>query len=277
MTLSNRNYFFKAGIVISSVNLIGIVIVSHKLFPLFPNLISLSLRRSQSIIQALVGRFLSPAPYVPFVTIIIAVAYALITLILIYYFFEKTQSPEILFIALFTLSFAFESARLIVPLRAVWELPGLYLIASYRLLLFGRYSGLFSLFVAGVCASGFEIRKPGNVILLISGAALIIALGVPIDGLSWDSTLGFIAGYASMFKMVEIGIILITAVSFFVSAYTRAAREYLFIGIGTLLVCIGRNVLFASDTWATPLLALAILVAGTWFICHQLHQVYLWL
>jgi hypothetical protein len=277
MTLSNRNYFFKAGIVISAVNLIGIAVVSYKLFPLFPNLISASIRRSESVIQALVGRFLSPAPYVPFVTIITAVVYALITLILIYYFFEKTQSPEILFISLFALSFAFESARLIIPSQTAWKLPGLYLIASYRLLLFGRYAGVFSLFAAGVCASGFEIRKPGNVILLISGAALIIALGVPIDGLSWDSALGLNIGYASMFKMVETGIILITTVSFFVSAYTRAAREYLFIGIGTLLVCIGRNMLFVSDTWVTPLPALAILVAGTWFICHELHQIYLWL
>ncbi|MDR1902732.1 MAG: hypothetical protein LBQ88_10685, partial [Treponema sp.] len=84
MTLSNRNYFFKAGILLSSVNLIGIAVLSYKLFPLYPDLISLSLRRSQSITQVLVGRFLSPSPYVPFVTIITAVVYSLVALILIY-------------------------------------------------------------------------------------------------------------------------------------------------------------------------------------------------
>lgn len=102
-------------------------------------------------------------------------------------------------------------------------------------------------------------------------------MGTPIDGLSWDSTLSLINGYTSMFKLVEIGIILITTVSFFVSAYTRSTREYLFIGIGTLLVYMGRSLLFTADTWVTPFPGLAILMVGTWFICHQLHRVYLWL
>jgi hypothetical protein len=277
MTLSNRNCFFKAGIIISLVNFIGIAVVFYKLLPFYPTLIPLAVQRSRGLVQVLISRFLPPAPYVPFAMVVTTVVYSLITMILIHYFFEKTQAPEILFIAFFNLSFVFESARLIVPLQAAWELPGLFLIAAYRVLLFGRYFGLFSLFVAGVCASGLEIRKPGNIILLIAGAALIIVLGIPIDGLSWDSTLSLINGYDSMLKLVEIGIILITMLSFLISAYTRGTREYLFIGIGALLVCIGRNLLFTADTWVTPLPGVAILVVGTWFICHQLHQVYLWL
>jgi hypothetical protein len=277
MTLSNRNFFFKAGILIASATLVGIGAVSRIALPLYPALIPRAVLRSQGIIQALAGHFLSPAPYVPFITIVTAVAYSLITMILIYYFFEKTQAPEILFVAFFTLSFSFESVRLIVPLGSAWELPGVYLLAAYRVLIFGRYFGLFSLFVAGVCASGLEIREPRNIVLLILGITLIVALGMPIDGLSWDSALCLINGYASMFRLVETGIILITIDSFLVSAYIRGAREYVFIGIGTLLVSVGRNLLLTADTWATPLPGLAILIAGTWFICNQLHRVYLWL
>ncbi|MDR0761029.1 MAG: hypothetical protein LBF74_13140, partial [Treponema sp.] len=262
MTLPNRNCFFKAGIIISLVTLIGIAAVSRLLLPFYPALIPLAVRRSQGILHALTGHFLSPAPYVPFATIIIAVVYSLIIMSLIYYFFEKTQAPEILFIAFFTLSFAFEPARLIVPLRFAWELPGVYVTAAYRTLIFGRYFGLFSLFVAGVCASGLEIREPGNVILLLAGAAMIVALGMPIDGLSWDSTLCLISGYASMFKLVEIGIILITSASFFISAYIRGAREYILIGVGALLVSIGRSLLLTADTWAAPFPGLAILATG---------------
>jgi hypothetical protein len=277
MTLSNRNCFFKGGIIISLVTLIGIGVISNILLPFYPALLPLAARRSQGIFQALAGYFLSPAPYVPFASIVTAVAYSLITMILIFYFFEKTHAPEILFIAFFTLSFAFESARLIVPLRSAWELPGAYLTGAYRVLIFGRYFGLFSLFVAGVCASGLEIREPGHVILLIIGVTLIVALGMPIDSLSWDSALCLISGYASMFKLVEIGVILITMVSFFVAAYIRSTREYVFIGIGALLVSLGRSLLLTADTWATPFSGLAILIVGTWFICNQLHRVYLWL
>jgi hypothetical protein len=277
MTLSNRNCFFKAGIILSSATLIGLTAVARIVLPLYPVLVPQAVLRSQGVMQVLTSRFLPPASYAPFATIISAVVYSLVTMILIYYFFEKTQAPEILFIAFFTLSFAFESARIIVPLCSAWELPGVYLVAAHRVLIFGRYFGLFSLFVAGVCASGLEIREPGNAILLITGVALSIALGMPIDGLSWDSTLCLVSGYASMFRLVETGVILITTMSFLASAYIRGARDYVFISAGVFLVSVGRSLLLLADTWATPLPGLAILLVGTWFICDQLHRVYLWL
>jgi hypothetical protein len=116
-----------------------------------------------------------------------------------------------------------------------------------------------------------------GVVIIILVATLVIALGMPLDGLSWDSSLSMLSGYPSMFLLVELGITLITTVSFLVSAYSRGSREYIFIGIGSLLVLIGRNMLLGADTWLTPLPALAILGLGTWFICGQLHRVYLWL
>jgi hypothetical protein len=151
------------------------------------------------------------------------------------------------------------------------------MVIASRILLFGRYFGLFSLFAASVCAAGMEMQKQGNIIFILAIAALVIALSIPIDGLSWDSSLSLMYGYASMFKMVEIGIILITMVSFFVSAYTRGSREYVLIGIGSLFVSLGRNLLLGADTWLTPLPGLLLLGLGAWFICNQLHKVYLWL
>jgi hypothetical protein len=85
-----------------------------------------------------------------------------------------------------------------------------------------------------------------------------------------------IHGYASMFRLVEIGIILISTTSFFIAAYVRGTREYIFIGIGSLLVCLGRSILLTADTWAAPFPGLLILAAGTWFICNYLHRIYLW-
>jgi hypothetical protein len=106
---------------------------------------------------------------------------------------------------------------------------------------------------------------------------MIIALGVSVDSLAWDSSLMMVSGYTSMLKMVEVGIALITAISFFISAYSRGSRGYIFIGIGSLLAFWGRAVLLTADTWITPLPGLALLSAGTWIICVQLHRVYLWI
>jgi hypothetical protein len=198
-------------------------------------------------------------------------------MIFVYYFFEKTQSLEIFFFAFFVISFAFEALRIMVPLRAIKDFPSVYLLFGSRVMLFARFFGIFSLFAASVYAAGLGEQKQGNIVFIIAIAAMITSLGIPIDSLTWDSSLMMRCGYTSMFKMIEAGIMLITILSFFVSAYSRGSREYIFIGIGSLLVFLGRAVLLPADTWITPLPGLLLLVGGTCIICDQLHRVYLWL
>jgi hypothetical protein len=277
MTLSGRNVIFKAGIVIAAA---GVLMSLVAVFAILPDYSAISggiTQRSPGIIQSLIGRFVEPHRYAPFASMIGAGIYALITLVLIYYFFEKTQSPEILFFALFVLSFSLEAIRLIVPLHTVHNISPLYLVMLFRILLFSRYFGIFSLFAASVYAAGLEIQKQRNIILIIALAAMVIVMGVPIDTLSWDSSLSMINGYTSMFRMIEAGVLLITIVSFFISAYIRGSREYIVIGAGAFLVFLGRNILLSADTWISPLPALVFLAVGTWLICTQLHHVYLWL
>jgi hypothetical protein len=277
MTLSVRNNCFKAGIIASALALILIAASAYLAFPAYPDAAGESSRRATGLVQAIAADLLEAAPYAPFVSILAAVFYSLISLTLIYHFFEKTQSPEIFYMSLFVMSLAFEALRIMVPLRIAMELSNVYLIWTTRVLIFGRYFGLFSLFAASICASGLEIQKQQNVIFVIVAAALIIALGMPIDGLSWNTSLSMILGFSKMFIVVETGILLITVTSFLVSSYTRGIKEYIVVGLGTLFAYVGRNMLLNADTWAILAPGLLILGVGTWFICTQLHKVYLWL
>jgi hypothetical protein len=277
MTLSDRNAVFKAAIALASVFMLFIIALSFMVMSAYPAAAEGSARRSSGLIQSLIGHFFGPSPYAPFVSIAGAGVYSLITLILIHYFFEKTQSPEILFFAFFVLSFSFEAVRIMVPLKQIYIISPLYLVMAFRILLFSRYFGIFSLFTASVYAAGLEVQKQRNIILILTVATMVIAMGVPIDTLSWDSSLSMINGYTSMFRMVEAGILLITMASFFIAAYSRGSREYILIGAGSFLVFLGRTLLLTADTWVSPFPALLLLAAGTWFICTQLHHVYLWL
>ena len=99
-------------------------------------------------------------------------------------------------------------------------------------------------------------------------AALIIAMNIPFEGLTWDS---------SLFFMLEIGIIIITLLTFFISAHTRGSRSYIIIGIGALLAFAGRNILLISDTWVTLVPGFLVLSAGTWLICARLRHEHLWI
>jgi hypothetical protein len=277
MTLSSRNVVFKAEIAGSVLILTGIIAASFTTLPLYGEMLVQAVKRPPGLFQALISQFLEPAPLVSYAVMIAAAVYSLVTIALIFYFFEKTQAPEILFITFFAVSFAFEAARLIAPLRIAMNLPGFFLVFGHRVIIFGRYFGLFSLFTASVCAAGLELQRQGTTILIILLCTLVIALGIPVDSFSWDSSLCMIAGYNSMFMLIETAVILFTAVNFIVASRSRGSREYILIGLGSFLALVGRNWLLRSDTWLTPLPGLLVLALGTWFICRQLHRVYLWL
>ena len=277
MTLSARNVFFKGGIVFSVLSLSIIAACGYFAFEAFPKAAARAALRPGGIIQRLIADLAGPSAYVPLWAMLGTAAFSLVSIILIYYFFEKTQTPEILFIGLFVISLSFEFARISIPLREVYAFPSVFIIASSRILLFGRYFGLFSLFAAGIYAAGLDAQKQQIFLLMLVLIALLIAQNVPIDSQVWDSTFTLWSGYRSMLLAAEIGILLITMMSFFISSRSRNSPSYVLTTIGILLVFAGRNILFNSDTWITPIPGLIILAAGLWFVCSRLHLEYLWL
>ena len=277
MTLSQRNIYFRTGIITCGLSLLLIIAAAYIVSPAYPQVLAQSAIRSSGIFPSIIKNILTPSPNVPFAAILAAAVYALAGIILIYFYFEKTHSPEILFISLFIVSMALESARITLPLRKILDISNSYVIYSYRILIFGRFFGLFSLFVASICTAGLKIQKEHNIVIVTAMAALIIAMGIPVDGLAWDSTMSMLSGYSSTLVMIELSILGITIASFLISAYTRGSKNYLYIGLGALLTYLGRGILLNSDTWITPAPGLIILTWGTWIICTKFHSIYLWL
>lgn len=277
MTLSARNKFFKGGIILAGLSLGLVAAGGYFAFPAYPAAAESASMRSEGAIQAFAAGFAKPSAYVPFWTMAAAAAYSLISIIFINYFFEKTQSPEIIFLGFFVISLSFELARMAIPLKIAFSLPSMYLIAACRVLLFGRYFGLFSLFAASLYAAGLDAQKQQSALFSMIMASLLIALNAPVDGLVWDSSLKTLNGYGPMLAMVELGVLAAGIITFFISAYTRGSKTYSSIGLGAFFVFAGRNLLVKSDTWITPIPGILLLGAGTWFICSRLHKEYLWL
>ncbi|MCL2007484.1 MAG: hypothetical protein FWG77_05305 [Treponema sp.] len=277
MTLTARNNFLRGGIILAGFSLIFIGVSGYFIFTDFPAFSESAILRSNGFFQSIVYHFALPSAYVPFWTMVAAAAYSLISIAVIYYFFEKTQSPEVLFLSFFAISLSFEFARMMIPLTGTLSFPSMYSIAAFRSLLFGRYFGLFSLFAAGLFAAGYDFQKQQTVFSLMVLASMLIASYVPVDNLYWDSTFIYGKGYASMLSLAEMGIFSVTIISFFISAYLRDSRTYISIGIGVFLAFTGRNMLLLSDTWITPLPGFVLLCLGTWFACSKLHKIYLWL
>jgi hypothetical protein len=277
MTLSNRNVVFKAGIAFSTLCLLVSAAVSLQVIPVYASMGAEVSRHSASFFNVLAGKFFNVDLLAVHCCILGMVLYSLLSIVLLHSFFEKTQSPEIIFVGFFTASFSFEVLRLMLPLGWTNEIPSLYLLMASRIMLFGRYFGLFSLFTASIYAVSFEGQRQRNVIMIITVISLIIALGIPVDTQIWDSSLVMIHGFSSMFRLIEIGTILITTVTFFVAVWSRGSREFIYIGIGSILAFIGRAILLGADTWAGLPSGLLFLIIGTWLICTKIHKIYLWL
>jgi hypothetical protein len=277
MTLSTRNSVFKAGIFCSVLCLLISGAASLQVIPIYAFMEQKITRRPAGLFNALVDGFFDANLLAVHCCILGMVLYSVLSIALLHYFFEKTQSPEILFVGFFAVSFSLEALRLILPLGWVYEIPSLYLLIATRIMLFGRYFGIFSLFTASVYAVSFEVQRQRNVIMIVTVISLIIALGIPIDTQIWDSSLVMIHGSNSMFRLIETGTFLITTVSFFIAVWSRGSRDFIFTGVGAILAYIGRTILLGADTWAALPCGLLFLAAGTWLICIKLHKIYLWL
>jgi len=276
MTLSERNTFFKAGIAFCVVSVLLLVAASFLVVPVYQTMEE-NTRRPSDLIHVIISRFLNVNYIAVHSSVAAAVLFSIIGLILIYSFFEQTPAPEILYIVIFTLSFSFETIRVLLPLHLIFDIPSFYMLMATRVLLFARYFSIFSLFAASVCAAGLEVQKTGNIIIIIFIAVLVIVFSVPIDTQNWDTSLNMIKGNTYMFRLIEVVAFFITVISFFVAANVRGSKDYAYIGIGVMLALLGRGLLLSADNWVTPVLGILLLSAGLWFVCSKLHKIHLWL
>jgi len=275
MTLSERNLFFKIGIVFCALIALLTLAASFLTVPVYSAMEENS-RRSTDFFQFFINRFIKSDYYAVHASLAAAVLFSFIGMLLIHFFFERTSAPEILYIAFFTISFSFEAIRLVLPLYLVFNFPSFYLLIAARTLLFARYFSIFSLFTASVFAAGFETQRTRNVILVIFVAVLFVTLGVPIDTQSWDTAFNMINGNTSMFRLIEVIAFLATVISFFVAAYIRSSLEYVYVGVGVVLALAGKGILLGTDNWAGPFPGILLLSFGTWFLCSKLHKLHLW-
>lgn len=277
MTLSTRNRFLIAAFV-ATIPAIGTLVVS---FPEFAGAAARAMsaadQRAAGPLAALFELFAKPSAWATVSSIPLACAYAAGTIVMLYYSFEKTQAPEILFFALFAFSFIGEFFRISVPIAASREWPPAIVVGAARAVSFARFFGVLSLLASSVYANGIDFQKHGRVVIIVVITALTIAAGIPVDGLTYDTSFTPISGYRVMLDLTEITIAAIAAVSFLVGAYVRSAREFYAAALGVLLAVIGRDLLLRGDSWATLLAGSAFLIGGTWLFAVKIHRYYLWL
>ena len=274
MTISRHVFFLKAGITVSFLALIAFAVFARDTLPVYGDLVAKASQRSGGAFIA--GLLPSPAPYAAFIGIGTAVLFAFVSQALLLYFFEKTQAIEARLLGTFLFSFTFEILRTVIPLKTVMRLSGYIPAIASRLIVFGRFYGLFALFAAGLCVSGLKIRREETIIFPVAVAALLFALRMPIDSFYYDTSLYPLTGFSRTFGIMNAVMVMLSFLCFVLGAYTRGSREYYFIGLGVLAAAIGRWLLLAADTWVMLGAGSVFLFFGTWYTGIQFRRMYLW-
>jgi len=277
MTLLERNAFFKIGIILCSISALFVAAASFLIFPALTEIMEEYTSRPVNFFQLLTGFFIGNNYYAVYVSLAASVFYSLVSIVFIHFFFERTSSPEILYIAIFTISFALEAVRFVVPLQHIFGFSLFYVSLAAKILLFTRFFSIFSLFTAGLCAAGLEVQKTRNVIIVLIAAAMVITIGLPIDSSTWDTSLNIINSYNSMFTWVSAAAFVTTMISFLIAARIRDTREYISIAIGVVLALAGRGFVVNVDNWIGLIPGIILLSIGTVILCSKLHKIHLWL
>jgi hypothetical protein len=277
MTLSERNTFFKAGIVFCSACVLFVLAASFLIIPVYSEVMEGYTQRPVNIFQVFTGFFPGNDYYAVYVSLAASVLYSIISIIFIRFFFERTSAPEILYIAIYAISFSFEAIRFILPLHHIYNFSLFYVSIAVKILLFVRFFSIFSLFAAGLCAAGLEVQKTRNVIFIIIIAALVITMGIPIDASYWDTSLNIVNSYTPMFALIGLAASVITMISFLIAANIRDSKEYINVAVWVILVLTGRSFLLNTDNWIGPIMGILLLSIGTGFLCSKLHKIHLWL
>jgi hypothetical protein len=273
MAISKHIILLKIGIAVSFLALLAFAASAVEILPLYPELVSAKAVRT---IPVFIGRLLPPpAPYAVFAATGIAVLFAFAGQICLFYFFERTQSVEIRFLGIFLFSLAFEVMRIAIPLKTAFNLSGYIPVIASRLVIFGRFYGLFAVFAAALYASGFKTRKDETVTFTIAAAAMLFAFRLPIDMFNFGTNLYPVTGFSGIFNSTSVAIVLLAMYCFVSGAYAHGNREYYLLAPGVLAAVAGRALLLNADTWQLLFPGAALLGFGVWFTGVQYRRIYL--
>ncbi len=277
MTLSTRNHIIIGAFAVSLAPLLFLAFSAPVLFQSSPGLIDQAEWRSSGLLQLALSSFFGPSDMAVKTALFFSVILAAGALVYLYYYFEKTHTPEILFLALFAFSLAFESIRATIPLSYSGRWPRPLLIGTGRALEFARLYGLFSLFASSVYAAGSNFQKHGRVLFIIALTALLIAATLPLDDLSFNTVFRLVPGYDALLFFMEALCVTAASASYLVAAYTRNSFIFSRAAIGCVLVAIGRDGLIRGDSWPAIILGALILGLGLWLMGDSIHRHYLWM
>lgn len=194
----------------------------------------------------------------------------------LYIFFRKTTSPEILYLIISVLSFAFLSLRFPISLinpSQYMVIPPTTIIKSYY------FFYLFSIslfFLGGLFSNGIPFLKQ-NILLSVSFfISFIVALIIPLN---YNGVVPAVPTLFSYFGILSIFIKVLEAAA--VINYLAAARrnnnlQYVLLSVSLLPILIGLESIYSLYSIPVMVVGIVLYFTGLIFFANRIYRIRLW-
>lgn len=203
-------------------------------------------------------------------------AYALLTTLIIYLSFEKTQALETIYFLGFLLSCLAESTRLFIPVYALAQDAPASLAVLTRIVIGARMLAPLS-FLFAELFSDTESRlfvERNLVIMLL--ASIFMGLLMPLHTGGYSSIFTYQWGIQDIFHLSRLLMVAATLLAIICKIAANYSTETIHEGIGFLISICGYFILCNSDAYILVIVGAGALFIGTVYYLRSMHQIYRW-
>lgn len=203
-------------------------------------------------------------------------AYVLLTTIILYLSFEKTQALETAYFQGFLISCMAESTRILIPLTSLVQSSPASVAIITHIVIAARLLGP----LAFLCAEMFSDTESRLFVernfLIMLLASIFMGILIPLDTKEFCSTFIYQWGLQKIFHMTRVLLVATTLLAITCKIAANYSVETIHEGIGFLIGISGYFLLCNSDNFIMLAVGATALFLGTLYYLHSIHKIYNW-
>ena len=274
MTLKTRNKSLLSLFVISTVLLITFSIIT--IIFLVKGYFS-SIPEFTRIIDFNFDNFLlKNNPVASILSILVSLIFISISSYFLYISFEKTKSPEVIYLMGFFIACLLQTVKILVVFLKLWDSSSNFLILLGRIELIGRIFAPITLLFTAMFSDLEQLQESDQNIGLALLISVFCAGFLPINYTKIFSNFTLLCGFVSYINFYIFLCATIAAVAFAISS---KKREMPFLKSPTLyfaLMFLGYMMISISDNFLTLIFGTIFLGFGFYELISKIHKFYLW-
>lgn len=215
-------------------------------------------------------------PLISIISILILILYIPISCYFLYVSFEKTKSPETIYLMGFFTACILQSTKILIPLLELWNNSSQWLILVARIEIAGRMLAPLCLLFTALFSEQDQIQDADRNFGLAIGITSCFAYILPMNSKRIFSNFTLSCGFDNLIYFFIFFCAIITVLTFIIISKQREVSFWTSPSPYYILMFSGYIILSISDCILLLFMGTIFLILGTYQILYRLHKYYLW-